>query len=101
MRKEMFKKVIILTCIFVIGIAFVGADLCYASGKFTKNPLNTPAARQRNFLGDRKSGKYHLPNCKRAPSEINTVVFDSPMSAYRSGFKPCKRCNPPAIKTRK
>ena len=95
----MFKKVIIFTCIFVIGLVFAGTDLCYAKGKFTKNPLNTPTARQRNFLGDRRSGKYHLPSCKRAPSEINTVVFDSPMSAHRSGFKPCKRCNPPAIKT--
>lgn len=97
----MFKKAVIFTCIFVLGFIFAGTDLCYAKGKFNKNPLNTPAARQRNFLGDIKSKKYHLPNCKKAPAEINTVVFDSPMSAYRSGFKPCKRCHPPTVNIKK
>ncbi len=96
----MFKKLMIAASALAICLSLSSAD-CEAKTKNMKSPVNVPAAQQRNFIGDTKTKKYHLPNCKRCPSEMRAVVLDSPMSAKRAGFKPCKRCHPPAIKNLK
>ena len=87
----------ILLCTVAVFIAFSVSE-CYAQKQNKKLPPQMPIAQQVNFLGDTKSKKYHYPSCKRAPKGQQGVAIDSPMSAQRSGFKPCKVCKPPKVK---
>lgn len=91
----MFKTFITAACAAAICFSLT-ASACEA--KTFKAPVHAPAAQQRNLIGDKKTKKYHMPTCKKCPSVMREVVFDSPTSANISGYKPCKKCNPPAVK---
>lgn len=91
------KKVLtIMICSIAIFSVFSISE-CSAQ-KQKKLPPQVPIAQQVNFLGDAKSKKYHYPSCKKAPKDGTGIAIDSPMSAERSGFKPCKTCKPPKAK---
>lgn len=87
------KKIIMAgLCLMLAG--FMSASAECKNTKTSQKPTKTPVAQQVNFIGDSNSKKYHTTTCKRAPKQMNTVFFDSPMSAKISGYKPCKKCKP-------
>ena len=49
------------------------------------------------FVGSKKSNKYHYPTCKWAQkiNPSNLVKFNSPEEAIKAGYSPCKICKPP------
>lgn len=46
------------------------------------------------YIGNKKSKKFHLPTCKNLPAEKNRVFFDSRQEAVDAGFDPCGNCRP-------
>lgn len=46
------------------------------------------------YVGNRNSKKFHKPDCRSLPSEINRVFFSSRASAAESGYVPCGQCRP-------
>jgi len=46
------------------------------------------------YIGNKKSLKYHLDECRNLPNEKNSVVFFSEEQAIMSGFSPCGSCKP-------
>ena len=54
----------------------------------------TPAAEKVEYIGNKRSGKFHRPYCATLPKEENRVELPSREAAIDGGFVPCKRCNP-------
>jgi len=52
--------------------------------------------RGENCLGNRKSYRFHRPDCPfaRRISKKNLIRFRSRDDAFWEGYSPCKRCNP-------
>jgi len=46
------------------------------------------------YIGNKNSGKLHLPSCTSLPAERNRVYFDTREEAIDVGFEPCKNCRP-------
>jgi methylphosphotriester-DNA--protein-cysteine methyltransferase len=49
------------------------------------------------FVGSKKSDKYHYPSCEWAQKikPENLVTFTSAQEALKAGYVPCKVCRPP------
>jgi micrococcal nuclease len=49
------------------------------------------------FVGSKKSDKYHYPTCEWAKKikPENLVTFTSAQEAIKAGYVPCKVCRPP------
>jgi predicted nucleic acid binding AN1-type Zn finger protein len=60
-------------------------------------------AEEAKYVGANWSDRYHYPNCKIAQKirVDELVTFASPEEADAAGYVPCKKCNPPAPKTKK
>jgi methylphosphotriester-DNA--protein-cysteine methyltransferase len=91
-EEQNVKKIFIIVTI----MALMGIFTAFATfAKEEKHP-NVPTAQQMNFVGDKGNMVYHFPTCKKCPKDAKIVVpLDSPLSATRAGFKPCKTCHPP------
>lgn len=46
------------------------------------------------YIGNKKSKKFHLPTCTGLPKESNRVFFESREEALEEGYTPCSICNP-------
>lgn len=46
------------------------------------------------YIGNRKTKKFHRTSCHTLPKESNRVYFKSRDKAVSSGYVPCKNCNP-------
>lgn len=59
--------------------------------------LATAAFAAAEYWASAKSNVYHYPDCRYAKSikEIFLIKFSSPEEAIKSGYRPCKVCNPP------
>jgi hypothetical protein len=59
--------------------------------------LFIPAAISAEFWASKKSNKYHYPTCIWAQKikPANLIKFASPEEAVKTGYVPCKVCNPP------
>jgi len=55
---------------------------------------STETSTSGNFIGNKRSLKFHLPTCKYLPAEKNRVYFQSRDDAISEGYVPCKVCNP-------
>lgn len=57
---------------------------------------NTGASIEANYIGNKKTGKFHTPNCKwvKRINSQNKVGFQSRDEAEKAGFSPCQVCNP-------
>lgn len=64
-------------------------------GAATATTYATQAA-EYSIVGNRNSGKFHLPSCKWAQkiSYANRVAYGSTDDARRAGMKACKVCRP-------
>ena len=49
---------------------------------------------QREYIGNRKSKKFHYPTCRTLPKESNRIYFSSREEAVDHGFDPCGNCEP-------
>ena len=47
-----------------------------------------------NYIGNRKSKKFHVPTCRSLPKPSNQVFFQTRDEAIGRGFVPCKICRP-------
>lgn len=47
-----------------------------------------------NYIGNKKSRKFHRPSCQSLPERQNQVIFDSREEAVKEGYVPCKSCKP-------
>jgi hypothetical protein len=52
------------------------------------------AAVEGDFIGNKRSLKFHLPTCKFLPAEKNRVPFKTREEAVNEGYVPCKVCKP-------
>lgn len=48
----------------------------------------------KNYIGNRKSHRYHLTTCKQLPKEENRISFSSQEAATKAGYEKCQTCNP-------
>ena len=48
----------------------------------------------REYIGNRNSRVFHLPECKNLPKEENRVLFTSRGAAVSEGYSPCGNCKP-------
>lgn len=47
-----------------------------------------------NFIGNKRSLKFHSPSCRYLPAEKNRVYFATRDQAIKEGYVPCKVCKP-------
>jgi len=54
------------------------------------------------LVASKNGSKYHMPDCKlaRRIKADNIMKFRTAEEAVKAGYKPCKRCNPPAPEDR-
>lgn len=64
--------------------------------KISSNDLNQSEKREGNFVGNKKSKKFHYPDCKYAKKmkKENQIWFSSIEEAEKAGYQPCKVCKP-------
>ena len=46
------------------------------------------------YIGNKKSKKFHRPECETLPHEKNREYFDDREQAVDMGYNPCKNCKP-------
>lgn len=46
------------------------------------------------YIGNKNSKKFHLPDCYTLPAEKNRVYFSSRQDAINDGYSPCGNCQP-------
>ena len=68
-----------------VGIS--SSDNSQSSEKSDENAVAT-------YIGNINSKKLHLESCKSLPVESNRVYFNDRKTAIKSGYEPCKECNP-------
>lgn len=49
---------------------------------------------EENYIGNKKSKKFHRPDCRTLPAEKNRIIFSSRDKAVNSGYSPCANCAP-------
>ncbi len=49
---------------------------------------------QTSYIGNKNSKIFHVNICSTLPAENNRVYFKNREEAIKSGYRPCKRCNP-------
>lgn len=57
---------------------------------------NAVSSTEENYIGNKKTRKFHTPNCKWAKrtNSQNKISFQSRNEAVKAGFSPCQVCNP-------
>jgi micrococcal nuclease len=55
-----------------------------------------PNGKERYYVGNKRSRKFHIPSCQYGQmiSPRNRVIFKSREEAIKSGYVPCRFCNP-------
>jgi hypothetical protein len=92
----MKRAALIFAAVFMVSLFAFLLMNCGEQQAKTEKQVNVPTALQMNFVGDKKLMRYHMPTCRYRPTDPERIVpLDSPLSAERAGFKPCKKCNPP------
>jgi hypothetical protein len=95
-EERMKRSALIFAIVFVVSMLAFLVMMCGEQQAKTEKHPNVPTALQINFVGDKNKMVYHMPTCKYCPKDPAAIVpLDSPISAERGGFKPCKSCKPP------
>lgn len=79
----------------VFALASNGVVDCWwtlLAGEKTRSSEEIPATG--NYIGNKRSLKFHLPTCRYLPAEKNRVYFKTRDEAINEGFVPCKVCKP-------
>ncbi|MDD2619510.1 MAG: MBL fold metallo-hydrolase [Syntrophomonadaceae bacterium] len=48
----------------------------------------------KDLIGNKKTRKFHRPDCKTLPEMQNRIFFSNREQAIAQGYTPCKSCNP-------
>ena len=76
---------------------FIRSDLLIKTEEMTAmRAANQPTAEQAEmeYIGNRRSKKFHLTSCRTLPKENNRTYFSSREEAVNEGYAPCGNCNP-------
>jgi len=76
---------------------FVRSDLLVKSQEMTAmRAAYQPTAEQAEmeYIGNRKSKKFHKTSCRTLPKENNRTYFSSREEAISGGYDPCGNCKP-------
>ena len=76
---------------------FVRSDLLVKSQEMTvMRAAYQPTQEQAEmeYIGNRKSKKFHKTSCRTLPKENNRTYFTSREEAVNGGYDPCGNCNP-------
>lgn len=65
-----------------------------AAAQAEKKTTKTSSSGSGQYIGNRKTKKFHRPSCHTLPKQSNRVYFKSRDKAISSGYVPCKNCNP-------
>lgn len=65
-----------------------------SANKETKTQKSTEKSGSGEYIGNKKTKKFHRSSCRSLPKESNRVRFSSRDKAKSSGYSPCKICNP-------
>ena len=67
----------------------------YSAGETTYDGT-APAASSAQYIGNKNSHIFHLPECSgvKSMSEKNKVSFSTREEAVNADYKPCSTCNP-------
>ena len=76
---------------------FVRSDLLVKaetmdSMRAANQPTDEEAAME--YIGNRKSKKFHVTSCRTLPKENNRTYFSSREEAVSEGYAPCGNCKP-------
>ena len=76
---------------------FVRSDLlvkseAMAAMRAANQPTDEEAAME--YIGNRKSKKFHMTSCRTLPKENNRTYFSSRDEAIDKGYDPCGNCRP-------
>ena len=58
------------------------------------NPLRAEPVSGDVLTGNKRSFRFHRPDCEYLPAEHNRVYFSTREEALEAGFLPCKNCKP-------
>ncbi len=61
---------------------------------FTESAVTADESAILQYIGNRKSKKFHRTTCPNLPSEQNRILFTSKSEAESQGYSPCGNCNP-------
>ncbi len=70
----------------------LSGDFRDGSKSVVQNAATSPSPA--SYIGNKRSGKFHLPSCRYLPAESNRVYLTSRDDAIAQRFVPCKVCNP-------
>ena len=55
---------------------------------------DSSAAIEYAYIGNLNTKKFHAPDCKNLPDEINRIYFTTREEAVSAGYSPCGNCDP-------
>lgn len=55
---------------------------------------DTAAVTEYAYIGNVNSQKFHAPDCRNLPDEINRIWFTTREEAVSAGYSPCGNCDP-------
>ena len=76
---------------------FIRSDLLVKSEEMAvMRAAYQPTAEQSEmeYIGNRKSKKFHVTSCRTLPKESNRTYFSSREDAVNAGYDPCGNCHP-------
>ena len=69
-----------------------GTEVTFTWENQTATPEDVEPGEAVVFVGNKKSKKFHGPDCGSLPGESNRVEFDSYQAAVEAGYSPCGSC---------
>ena len=78
-------------------IGYIRSDLLIPSAQIQTEIAQyqaTAETTQGEYIGNKKSKKFHRTSCHTLPKETNRVYFSARDEAIEDGFDPCGNCHP-------
>ena len=69
-----------------------GSEVSFTWENQSASPEDVEPGEAQIFIGNKKSKKFHGPDCGSLPGESNRVEFDSYDAAVAEGYTPCGSC---------
>ena len=81
-------------------VGYIRSDLLIETDEIENEQITTSQNKTKSssssgqYIGNKKTKKFHRTSCKSLPKESNRVRFSSRDKAVSSGYSPCKNCKP-------
>lgn len=79
---------------FISGSKSPSGSTSFQSSSGSSRPWESEAYVESTYIGNSSSKKFHRSSCSYLPSKSSQVFLSSREEAIRSGYDPCKRCDP-------